>query len=312
MLYFKDLTEIQQMILVILGVLVFATTLFWIWKKIKPGPQVDELMTRTKSWWVMASIFTTAALVHPLISFAAFAFLSFAALRELSSISKNARIEDRSVIFWAYLAIPVQYLFAYMGCFATFVVFIPVFMFTWIPFLLVLKGHTQDIARSMSVIPTHLMLTVFSISHLAYLLSLPELPHFNAGGRGLLLFVVFLTEMNDVFQFTWGKLLGRHKIIEKISPNKTWEGFIGGLVLTCGFSVLLSHYFHIPMKVNLIVALCSVVFGTLGDLVESMLKREFQIKDSGTILPGHGGILDRFDALLISLPFTTFCYYLLL
>jgi phosphatidate cytidylyltransferase len=252
--------------------------------------------------------FAIAALVHPLISFVAFGFLSFAALRELSSISKNARIEDRSVIFWAYLAIPIQYFFAYMGWMLPFLIFIPVFMFTWIPFILVLKGHTQDIARSMSVIPTHLMLTVYSLSHLAYLLSLS----IADGGRGLLLYVVFLTEMNDVFQFTWGKLLGRHKIIEKISPNKTWEGFIGGLLLTCGFSVLLAHYFHIPMKVNLIVALCSVVFGTLGDLVESMLKREFQIKDSGTILPGHGGILDRFDALLISLPFTTFCYYLLL
>jgi phosphatidate cytidylyltransferase len=117
---------------------------------------------------------------------------------------------------------------------------------------------------------------------------------------------------SDTFAYLSGKLLGKHKLYEAVSPGKTWEGFIGGLVLTCGFSVLLSHYFHIPMKVNLIVALCSVVFGTLGDLVESMLKREFQIKDSGTILPGHGGILDRFDALLISLPFTTFCYYLLL
>ena len=72
MQYFKDMTEIQQMILVILGVLVFATTLFWIWKKMKPGPQVDELMTRTKSWWIMAGIFTTAAVVHPAISFIAF------------------------------------------------------------------------------------------------------------------------------------------------------------------------------------------------------------------------------------------------
>jgi phosphatidate cytidylyltransferase len=117
---------------------------------------------------------------------------------------------------------------------------------------------------------------------------------------------------SDTFAYISGKLLGKHKLYEAVSPGKTWEGFIGGLVLTCGFSALLAHYFHIPMHVNVIVALCSVVFGTLGDLVESMLKREFNIKDSGTILPGHGGILDRFDALLISLPFTTLCYYLLL
>lgn len=117
---------------------------------------------------------------------------------------------------------------------------------------------------------------------------------------------------SDTFAYLSGKLLGKNKMFEVVSPGKTWEGFIGGLLLTCGFSVLLAHYFRIPMHVNIIVALCSVIFGTLGDLVESMLKREFKIKDSGNILPGHGGILDRFDALLISLPFTALCYYLLL
>ncbi|MFN5441346.1 MAG: phosphatidate cytidylyltransferase, partial [Flavobacteriia bacterium] len=84
MLSVNSLNEIQQMILVIIGVLVFASTLFWIMRKIKPGPQVDELVLRTKSWWIMAGIFMTAALVHPGISFVAFGFLSFAALRELS------------------------------------------------------------------------------------------------------------------------------------------------------------------------------------------------------------------------------------
>jgi phosphatidate cytidylyltransferase len=117
---------------------------------------------------------------------------------------------------------------------------------------------------------------------------------------------------SDTFAYISGKLLGKNKMFEAVSPGKTWEGFFGGLILTCGFSALLAYYFNIPVQVNIIVALCSVVLGTLGDLVESMLKREFKIKDSGNILPGHGGILDRFDALLISLPFTALCYYLLL
>jgi phosphatidate cytidylyltransferase len=311
MLSVKNLSEIQQMILVILGVLVFASTLFWIWKKIKPSPQVDELVTRTKSWWVMASIFTTAAVVHPAVSFIAFGLLSFAALRELSSISKNSRTEDRSVIFWAYLAIPVQYFFAYMGWFAPFVVFIPVFMFTWIPFVLVLKGHTQDIARSMSVIPTHLMLTVFSISHLAYLLSLPELKDFAAGGRGLLLFVVFLTEMNDVFQFTWGKLLGRHKIIEKISPNKTWEGFIGGLLSTVLAATLLKFLTPFSNEEAIGAGLLIACSGFVGDIIVSAIKRDFGLKDTGTVIKGHGGILDRMDSLIISAPFFFYYVYLL-
>ncbi|MFN5653070.1 MAG: phosphatidate cytidylyltransferase [Flavobacteriia bacterium] len=311
MLSVNSLNEIQQMILVIIGVLVFASTLFWIMRKIKPGPQVDELVLRTKSWWIMAGIFITAALVHPGISFVAFGFLSFAALRELSSISKNARIEDRSVIFWAYLAIPVQYYIAYMGWFAPFLIFIPVFMFTWIPFLLVLKGHTQDIARSMSVIPTHLMLTVFSISHLAYLLSLPELPGFEVGGRGLLLYVVFLTEMNDVFQFTWGKLLGRRKIIEKISPNKTWEGFIGGLLSTVAAAYFLRFLTPFSAEIALLAGLLIACSGFVGDIIVSAIKRDFGLKDTGNAIKGHGGILDRIDSLAISSPCFFYFVYLL-
>ena len=116
---------------------------------------------------------------------------------------------------------------------------------------------------------------------------------------------------SDTFAYLCGKAFGKHKLFEKISPKKTVEGFIGALVLTVGFSILLSQWFGISVKLNLLIAFLSVVFGTLGDLVESQLKREHQIKDSGTLIPGHGGILDRFDALFISLPFTTACYYFL-
>jgi phosphatidate cytidylyltransferase len=115
---------------------------------------------------------------------------------------------------------------------------------------------------------------------------------------------------SDTFAYITGRAFGKHKLFESVSPGKTWEGFIGGTLLTVALSFLLANQWNIPYSVNIAVALCTVIFGTLGDLVESMLKREFNIKDSGKILPGHGGFLDRFDALLISLPFTTFCYYI--
>ncbi len=307
------MNEIQKMIAIIFAVLVFASVLFWIMGKFNNGPQVQELKTRTKSWWIMAAIFTIAALVDPAVSFFAFGFLSFSALRELSSISKNIRTEDRSIIFWAYLAVPIQYYFAYMGWFEPFLVFVPVFMFTWIPFVLVLKGHTKDIARSMSVIPTHLMFTVFSISHLAYFLSLQKLSNFSVGGRGLLLFVVFLTEMNDVFQFTWGKLFGRHKIIKKVSPNKTLEGFIGGLISTIVAAYFLQFLTPFKTYEALGAGLLIACTGFVGDIIVSAIKRDFGLKDTGNAIKGHGGILDRIDSLAISSPFffyyTYFLYY---
>jgi phosphatidate cytidylyltransferase len=115
---------------------------------------------------------------------------------------------------------------------------------------------------------------------------------------------------SDTFAYLCGRAFGKHKLFESVSPKKTWEGLIGGGIMTLGFSFLLAHFFGIQYGLNMTIALCTVIFGSLGDLVQSMLKREFDVKDSGTILPGHGGVLDRFDALLISLPFTTFCYYI--
>lgn len=108
---------------------------------------------------------------------------------------------------------------------------------------------------------------------------------------------------SDTGAYLAGRSLGKHKLFERISPKKTWEGFIGGIVLAVLVSLCLAHYFEtIPQWQWIIVAMIIAVFGTLGDLVESMLKRSLNVKDSGHILPGHGGLLDRFDGLLIAGP----------
>jgi phosphatidate cytidylyltransferase len=155
------------------------------------------------------------------------------------------------------------------------------------------------------------MLTVFGISHMAYLLSLPELDGFKSGGRGLLLFLVFLTEINDVMQFTWGKLLGKHKIIPKVSPNKTWEGFIGGVISTTVIGYFLAFLTPLTNYQVLFVSFMIAVSGFVGDIVMSSIKRDVGIKDMGTSIPGHGGVLDRIDSLAYTAPvFFHLVYYL--
>lgn len=300
----KFMTSSETMIVVslIFGILVFATLLFWIMGIVKPDANVAELKMRTKSWWMMATIFVVATVLHPAISFVAIGLLSFMALRELSSISKNVRPEDRKILIWCYLAIPVQYTLAYTGQYTLFLTFIPIFMHLWIPFMLVIKGETKDIGRSMSVLPTQLMLTVFGVSHLAFLLSLPELDGFKAGGRGLLLFVVFITEMNDVFQFTWGKLFGKLKVMPTISPNKTWEGLIGGVVTTTIVGYFLRFLTPFSEIEALVICFSVAVTGFIGDVVVSAVKRDVGIKDTGDVIPGHGGILDRIDSLALTAP----------
>jgi len=113
---------------------------------------------------------------------------------------------------------------------------------------------------------------------------------------------------SDTFAYLVGSKCGKHKLFERISPKKTWEGCIGGGIAALLAAFIISKYYtELPFIDWMIIAVIIVVTGTFGDLTESMLKRSLNIKDSGSIMPGHGGILDRFDGLLGSAPFV-FCY----
>lgn len=128
----------------------------------------------------------------------------------------------------------------------------------------------------------------------------------------MLLLVFVLLWANDTFAYLTGRLLGKHKLFERISPGKTIEGSLGGLVFTLVGVVIFSRFVDwLPLVTALGMGLIAVVFGTLGDLCESMLKRQAGVKDSGNLIPGHGGILDRFDSVLFAMPFV-FVFLLLL
>jgi len=137
----------------------------------------------------------------------------------------------------------------------------------------------------------------------------PDALHFLGMPVILLGYFVF-TWIYDTAAYLFGKQFGKHKFFERISPKKTWEGTIAGAVFTLAASIVL--YFIVPaMPLTdwLVLASMVVFFGTQGDLAESLIKRSLKIKDSGAILPGHGGILDRFDTMLISAPFVFLYFY---
>jgi len=127
----------------------------------------------------------------------------------------------------------------------------------------------------------------------------------------LILAFFLLLWSNDTFAYLTGVSIGKRRLFERISPKKSWEGFFGGLIMTVVISVILSKYFNFySIQDAIIIATIISIFGTFGDLMESMYKRSIGIKDSGHILPGHGGILDRFDAVFLSLPIV-FVYIIL-
>lgn len=115
--------------------------------------------------------------------------------------------------------------------------------------------------------------------------------------------IFILIWSNDTMAYFTGKYLGKKKLFERISPKKTWEGFLGGLVFSVLASIILSKYLnHYPLWLWLILGFGISVLGTFGDLVQSMWKRQFNLKDSGDVLPGHGGFLDRFDSFIFVTP----------
>ena len=134
---------------------------------------------------------------------------------------------------------------------------------------------------------------------------------YNANGYNyqIILGTMLLISMNDIGAYFAGKSFGKNKLFERISPKKTWEGTAGGVLLSLILSYFLAQYFEVlDVTEWVIISLITSVFGSLGDLVESMIKRDLNVKDSGKIIPGHGGILDRFDSLLIVAPFVFFYF----
>ena len=130
-----------------------------------------------------------------------------------------------------------------------------------------------------------------------------EAETFSREGAFLIISIFIFLWCSDTGAYCCGSLFGRHKLFPSVSPGKTWEGSLGGGVLTLAVSQLLAHYEPLLTPLQWAgFALVVVVFGTWGDLVESLFKRRLGIKDSGKILPGHGGMLDRFDSSLLAIP----------
>ena len=199
-----------------------------------------------------------------------------------------------------------------MGWYEAFLVFIPVLLFLAIPMRMALIGQTDGFLRAAGTIQWGAMTTVFGISHAAYLLTAPTTLNDNGGGPGLLLFLVALTQLNDVAQFLWGKAVGRARVMPAVSPNKTWGGLLGGIGTTVALA-LVGYRYLTPFSLYeaVIAGVLISVFGFIGDVVISAIKRDLKVKDSGTLIPGHGGILDRLDSLTFTAPlFFHFTWYL--
>lgn len=294
-------------LLIILGILAFATLIVSVLFRTKTS---QELKDRVYSWWIIIGAFILGAMLNTTVAMFFFALISYLALKEYFTLIPTRRT-DRRIIFYAYLSIVFQYWFAGIGWYGMFIIWIPVYLFLLLPFRQVLIGETQGFLENTSRVQWGLMMFVFGLSHLAYMMTLPAVAGHDVAGKELVLYVVVLTELNDVLQYLWGKALGRHKIVPKVSPNKTVEGFAGAFVTLSALAVAFSFLTPFTTLQALAAGMLISGAGFVGDVVISMVKRDIGVKDSGHLLPGHGGILDRVDSLTYTAPlFFHFTYYL--
>jgi len=267
----------------------------------RPGKDYRELHTRIASWWVMIVLLSAALLAGWQATTALFALISFVALREFLSIAPTRR-EDRLIILAAYGAIPVSYACVWMDEYPIFLVIVPVYAFLLTPFLMAALGQTKGYLSRVAMFHWGLMTCVYNIGYVAMLMRVPD-SEAPAGAAGLVLLLLVATEFNDVAQYVWGKTLGRRKIVPTVSPNKTWEGFIGGWVSTAALIWVIGPWLSPLSGVGLaVVAISLPLAGFAGDVTMSAIKRDIGVKDTSGLIPGHGGLLDRLDSLTFTAP----------
>jgi phosphatidate cytidylyltransferase len=297
----------------IYAVLILASLIVAFLRWRNPGERYQELADRTESWWWMIGAFTACVLFNQTVAVVFLAFISYLALKEYLSLIPTRRI-DRAILLFAYLAIPIQFYWAARDWYGMFIVFVPVWMFLFFPPLMAARGETQGFLRAVGTLSWGLMMTVFTLSHMAWLLVSGDRVNPVAGGLGLLFFLVVLAQFNDVAQYCWGKLLGRHKVTPTVSPKKTWEGLIGGVATTTVLAASVGPYLT-PMdwRWSALAGAILGISGFLGDITLSAVKRDLGVKDTGGLIPGHGGILDRVDSLTYAAPafvhFVRYFYY---
>lgn len=262
---------------------------------------VRNLNARITAWWGMCVLFTAALLLGRVSALILFGALSILALREFLPLTP-ARPGDARTLLWIFLVIiPLQYVLVGIESDRLFSILIPVYAFLFLPIRSALAGDTERFLERTSEIQWGLMVCVYCVSHAPALLML-RIPGYEGQNPKLLFFLVLVAELSDVLQYVWGKCLGRRKIAPTVSPNKTWEGFLGGVGSVTVVGALLHGITPFSPRGAAAMALLIALFGFAGGLTMSAIKRDRGIKDYGSAIPGHGGILDRIDSLCFAAP----------
>jgi phosphatidate cytidylyltransferase len=262
---------------------------------------VENLNARIRAWWVMVVIFAVCFLLGAGATILLMALTSFYTLREFVSLTPTRPADVPQLALAFYVFLPLQYWLIWVDWYGLFAILIPVYAFLLLPSLAALQGDPRDFLLRVARLQWALVLTVYCISHAPALVTL-RVPGHEGDGFLLLFFLITVVQLSDVMQYVVGKLFGRTKVAPVISPSKTLEGLLGGgaCAVAAGAALWWITPFT-PWQAGL-MALAIVTMGFLGGLALSAVKRSMGVKDWGTMVKGHGGVLDRMDSVCFAAP----------
>ncbi len=269
--------------------------------KDQPHAVIDNLNARIKAWWVMVLVISGAFLFGKDGVIVLFLFISFVALREFMTLTYTRSGDHNALAASFFIVLPAQYFFIYIEWYGLYSIFIPVYAFLILPILEVTAGDTTRFLERAAKMQWGLMICVFCISHVPALLTL-EIPGYEGRNILLIVFLVLVVQSSDVLQYVWGKLFGKHKIAPDVSPSKTLEGLVGGVLSATALGASLWWITPFTVWQAALMALAVNVMGFLGGLVMSAIKRDRGVKDWGHMIEGHGGMLDRLDSVVFAAP----------
>lgn len=268
---------------------------------------VQAFTSRIRAWWLMFVILTAAFLLGPTATVVLFFLVSFWALREFVTLTPT-RMGDHRTLFWIFfLFAPLQFILvargnAYYGLYS---IVIPVYVYLFIPARIAIAGDYKRFLERAAKIQAAILICVYALSYAPALLYLDytvDEKEWTGSSAGVLLFLILIVQVGDAMQYVWSRYLGKHVIAPAINSSRTWEGFFGGTLTTMLIGAVL--FFVTPFNPwqAAIMSLVTAVSGFAGGMTMSAIKRDRGVKDYGTLVVGHAGILDRIDSLCFAAP----------